>query len=131
MVQLVPLDDLVDDRIELRLLGLVDDVGAVLADHRPVCRNDDDVEAVDLVKLLCLGHGRTGHAGQLFVLAEVVLHGDGGDRLLLLLDLDAFLRLDRLVQSVRPAAAWHGAARELVDDDYLRVLDQVVAVTQE
>ena len=37
--------------------------------------------------------------------AEVVLEGDRGERLVLALDLDAFLRLDGLVQSVAPAAA--------------------------
>ena len=130
-VQLVHLHDLVDHSLELRLLGLVDDVGAVRAHHRAVRGDDDDVEAVDLVKLLRLGHSRTGHPGQLFVLSEVVLHGDRGDGLLLLLDLHAFLRLDRLVQPVRPAAPGHRAAGELVDDDDLRVLDEVVAVAQE
>ena len=91
-------------------------------------RDDDDVELVDLVELLRLGHGRTGHAGELVVHAEVVLQGDRrvGDRLLL--DLDAFLGLDRLVQAVRPAPAEHQAAGEVVDDDHLAVLDDVVAV---
>src|SRR3712207_7970471 len=33
-----------DDGLELGLLGLVDDVGAVLADHRPVRRDRDDAQ---------------------------------------------------------------------------------------
>src|SRR5579859_5480600 len=41
---LVHLDDLVDHGLELRLLGLVDDVRVVLADHVAVCWDDHDVE---------------------------------------------------------------------------------------
>jgi hypothetical protein len=52
-----------------------------------------------------------GHARQLLVLAEVVLEGDGGERLVLALDLHLLLGLDGLVQPVAPAAAGHQAAR--------------------
>ena len=40
----------------------------------------------------------------------------------------ALLRLDRLVQALRPAAALHDPAGELVDDLHLAVLDDVVDV---
>ena len=53
---------------------------------------------------------------ELRVHAEVVLERDGRERLVLVLDLHAFLGLDRLVQTVGPAAAGHQAAGELVDD---------------
>ena len=89
---------------------------------------DDDVELVDLVELVGLGVGGAGHAGQLLVEAEVVLERDRRQRLVLFLDLDVLLGLDRLVQAVRPAAARHHAAGELVDDEDLAVLDQVVDV---
>ena len=65
---------------------------------------------------------------QLAVHAEVVLEGDRGQRLVLALDLHAFLGLDRLVQAVAPAPARHQAAGELVDDDHLAVLHHVVLV---
>ena len=65
---------------------------------------------------------------ELLVHAEEVLEGDGRERLVLALDLHAFLGLDRLVQAVAPAAARHQAAGELVDDDDLAVLDHVVDV---
>ena len=89
---------------------------------------DHHVELVDLPELGRLGVGGAGHAGELLVHAEVVLEGDRGEGLVLALDLHPFLRLDRLVQAVRPAAARHHAAGELVDDDDLAVLDQVVDV---
>ena len=55
----------------------------------------------------------------------------GRERLVLALDLDLLLGLDRLVQAVAPAAAGHQAAGELVDDDDLAVLDHVVDVALE
>ena len=103
---------------ELLLLGAVDDVRVFLADHRPVGGNHDHVEVVDLLEFRRFGFRRTGHAGQLLVHAEIVLEGDGGERLVLALDLDAFLGFDGLVQAVGPAAAGHQAAGELVDDDH-------------
>ena len=124
------LRDLVDNCVELRLLGLVDHVRVVGPHHRPVGRDHDHLEAVDLVELLGLGDGGAGHAGQLVVEPEVVLEGDRRQRLLLLLDLQAFLGLDRLVEAVRPAPARHRAAGELVDDHHLAIDDQVVAVAQ-
>ena len=75
-----------------------------------------------------LGLGRAGHAGELVVHAEVVLQGDRGEGLVLLLDLHALLGLDRLVQALGPAPALEDAAGELVDDLHLAVLDDVVLV---
>ena len=43
----------------------------------------------------------------------------------------ALLRLDRLVQPVRPAPARHLPAGELIDDDDLAVLDDVLLVLVE
>ena len=124
-------DDLGDDRVPLLLLGAVDEIGILDAPQRPVRRDDDDVEVVDLGELLGLGVGRAGHAGQLLVLAEVVLEGDGRERLVLALDLHLLLGLDRLVQAVAPAPARHQPAGELVDDDDLAVLHHVVHVALE
>ncbi len=124
----VALGDVLDDRVELRLLGLVDDVRVVLADHRAVRRDGDHADVVDLVELRGLGLRRTGHAGQLVVEAEEVLQGDGGERLVLLLDLDALLRLDGLVHALVVAAPVQHAASELVDDQDLTVVDDVVLV---
>ena len=99
-----------------------------LADHRHVGRDADDLELVDLVELLRLGHRRAGHAGELVVQPEVVLERDRGHRHALALDAQALLGLDRLVQALAPAPARHLPAGELVDDDDLVVLDDVVAV---
>ena len=124
-------DDLVDDRLELRVLGPVDDVGVVVARDVAVCRDDDDVESVDVAELALLGLRRTGHARQLLVQPEIVLEGDRRERLVLAAHVEAFLGLDRLMDAVGVAAAVHQAAGELVDDDDLAVLDDVLLVVVE
>ena len=120
--------DVVDDRAVLA--GAVEEhhVGMVLAHHRAVGRDHHHFQAVDVLELVGFGIRRAGHAGQLLVHAEQVLEGDRGERLVLALDRHAFLRLDRLVQAVGPAAARQGAAGELVDDDDFAVADDVVDV---
>ena len=120
--------DVLEDGLELVLLGQEHEVRHVLADHRLVRRDHHHFEAVDLLEFERLGVGRAGHAGQLRVQPEVVLEGDRGDRLVLLADLHAFLRLDRLMQAVRPAASRHGAAGELIDDDDLALAHDVLDV---
>ena len=104
------------------------EIRVVLADHRLVRRDHDHLEAVDLLELERLGVRRAGHARQLGIQPEIILEGDRGDRLVLLADLDALLRLDRLVQAVRPAASRHGAAGELIDDDDLALAHDVLDV---
>ena len=120
--------DLVDDGLVLLALGAVDDVGVVEPPQRLVGGDADHVELVDLPELGGLGHGRAGHAADLVVELEEVLQGDRGQRLVLFLDPDAFLGLDRLVQPVAPVPARHQPAGELVDDDHLLALDDVVHV---
>jgi hypothetical protein len=121
-------DDVVDDGVELGVLGLIDEVRLVGAGDRPVRRDLDHLEVVDLLELTGLGHRRAGHATELVVLPEVVLQRDRGQRLVLLLDPDALLGLDGLVQSFGVAAALEDAPGELVDDLHLAVVDEVVDV---
>ena len=97
--------DVARDGGELAFLRLEDEILLVLARDVDVRRDLDDVQVVDLDELLLLRLRRTGHAGELVVEAEVVLQRDRRERLVLLLDADALLRLDRLVQALAPAAA--------------------------
>src|SRR5918992_5327801 len=128
LADLVELLDLARDRRPLTVLGLVDLVVVVDPDHRPVGRDVDDLELVDLHELGGLGQGRAGHARELVVPAEVVLVGDRGDRLVLLLDRHALLGLDGLVEALGPAPALQDATGELVDDLHLAVDHRVVDV---
>ncbi len=126
--RLVPGLDLRGHGVPLAVLGLVDLVVAVVADHRLVRRDLDDLELVDLHELGGLGDGRPGHARELLVAAEVVLVGDGGDGLALLLDRHPLLGLDGLMQALGPAPPLEDAAGELVDDLDLAVDHGVVDV---
>src|SRR6266545_11277 len=114
---LVALLDVADDRLELPLLRLEDKVVLVVALDGDVGRDLDHVQVVDLDELLLLGLGRTGHAGELLVEAEVVLEGDRRERDVLLLDLHALLDLAVLDHVVDVA---------LVERLGLEPLDQVV-----
>ncbi len=96
-----------------------------------MCGNDNHVEVVDLREFPRLGLGRTGHACELVVEPEIVLERDGRQRLVLVLDLDVFLGLDGLVETVAPAPARHEPAREFVHDQDLAVLDHIVHVAVE
>ena len=131
LAALVAVADVVEDGVVLFLVGLEDLIVLVLADHGLVGRDDDRFEPVDFLEFVRFRVGRAGHAGQLLVHAEVVLEGDRGQRLVLVLDLHAFLGFDGLVQAVRPAAADHQAAGEFVDDDHFAVLDHVLLVAEE
>jgi hypothetical protein len=117
-----------DDRREFFFFRPEDDVGVILADHRPVGRHDVDVQIVDLGELSRFRVGRAGHAGQLLVHTEVVLEGDGGQGLVLVGDLDAFFGFHGLVQPVAPPAARHQPAGKLIDDDDFAVLDHIVDI---
>ena len=128
LAQLVALDDVLDHRVELRLLGLEDEVALVRADHLHVGGNGDDRQGIGRRELPGLGLGRAGHARQLLVHAEVVLEGHRGPGVVLLLDGHALLRLDRLVETVGPPPTLQRAAGELVDDLHLAAGDEVVLV---
>ena len=128
---LVALLDVLEHGVVLRFLRLEDVVVLVVAGDVDVRRDLGDVQVVDLDELLLLGLRRARHARELLVEAEVVLEGDRRHRDVLLLDRHALLGLDRLVQALRPAAALHDAARELVDDLHLAVVDDVVDVALE
>ena len=126
--RIVFLHDAVDDGFELFFFGAVDDVGIFFADQRAIRRNHDDIEVVDLCEFGGFGFRGAGHAGELLVHAEIILKGDGGERLVFALDLDAFFGFDGLVQAVGPAAAGHLASGKFVDDDDFAVFHDVVDV---
>ena len=93
--------------------------------HRPVRRDDVDVQLVDVVELGRLGVGRSGHARKFVIEPEIILDRDRGQGLGFAVDLDPFLGLDRLVQTIAPTAARHFTAGEFIDDDDLVFLDHV------
>ena len=91
--------DLVGNGPELLPFRPENDVGEILPDHRAVGGELDDFEPVDLLEFFRFGGGRTCHARQFAVHPEVVLEGDGRQRLVLAPDLHPLLRFDGLVKT--------------------------------
>ena len=89
--------DVTDDSLEFGGLGAINQVTHVLAHHGSMRGDDGDFEVVDFGEFFPLGVSGTGHAAQLFVHAEEVLVGDGGQGDVFLAHAHAFFGLDRLV----------------------------------
>ena len=124
------LDQLVD-RVVFLAQGPIDLIVLVVAHHRIVGRHVDHFELVNFREFGGFGHRRAGHARKFRVQAEIVLEGDRGQRLVLVLDLRVFFRLERLMQPFGEAPAFHHPTSEFIDDDHLVVFDDVVAVALE
>ena len=92
--------DLVANCVELGLFVDVDNVVFVRPDDRPICRNDDNIEIVDLPELFGLGLGGSRHAGDLVVHPEEVMKGYRREGTIPLGDLYPFFRLDGLVKAL-------------------------------
>ncbi len=131
LAALVAVADVGNDGCVLFVGRTEDLVVEILAQHRLVGRDDHRFQTVDLLEFVGFGIGRAGHAGQLAVHAEVVLEGDRGQRLVLVLDGHAFLGFDGLMQAIGPAATGHQATGEFVDDDDFAVLHHVLLVLEE
>ena len=85
--------DLLHHRPELARLGGVHHVVVVDPLQGHIGGHFHHVQVVDGLELLLLGLGGTRHARQLFIHAEIVLEGDGGQGLVFPLHLDPFLGL--------------------------------------
>mmetsp|Transcript_66563 Transcript_66563/g.156703 ORF Transcript_66563/g.156703 Transcript_66563/m.156703 type:complete len:401 (+) Transcript_66563:604-1806(+) len=103
----------------------IDLVVAIPALPHQVWWNDNRLELVDLLELLCLREGRASHATELVKEPEEALVRDTGQGDGLGLDLHILLSLDGLVESVTPSPALHNSARELVHDHDFTALHDV------
>ena len=123
--------DLGNDRLEFLFAGAINLVVFVDTLDRQVCRHLDDIEAVDVAEFFRFRRCRTRHAGQLFIHAEIILEGDGGQRLVFRLDLHLFLGFESLVLTFGITTARHHATGKFVNDDDFVVADDVVLVAGE
>ncbi len=127
----VAFDDLAHDRLFLRFFGSVNTVAHIVALHGKVGGDLHDVERIDRAEFAFFGFRRTRHTRKLFVKSEVILEGNGRVGLILLAHLDAFFRLDGLMQAVGVAAPDHKTTRKFVDDDDFAVVDDIFLVERE
>ena len=126
---LVDTNRFIHDGLELFLLRLINRIIEVDTLYRLVGRDTDDIHVIDVTELLLLGLCGTGHAGLLIKLVKEVLEGDRREGLRLTLDVHMLLRLDRLMETIAVTTARHDTSGELVDDEYLIILDHVVLIT--
>ena len=120
--------NLIHNRLELLLLGLVYRSVEVHSLYRAVCRNLNNVHGVNISKLLLLGLCRTGHSGLLLELVKEILEGNGCKRSRLSLYLHMFLRFNRLMQSVRIPSSVHNTAGKLIDNQNLIILYDIIHI---
>jgi len=126
----VCLYDLLDNCVEFLFLCLIYSVIKILTDYRTVCRDHDNVHAVDITELFLLSLGCTGHAAFFRVLVKEVLECDRCKSSGLSLDVYMLLRLDGLVETVRVTTARHDTSCELIDDQDLIILDHIVLIAE-
>ena len=120
--------DLHQDGVVFLVRRAVNLVILIVTDARQIGRNREHIQSVNICEFLGFRGGGSRHAGEFVVQPEIVLERDRGEGLVLLLDGDAFLGFQGLVQSLGITPSLHHAAGELVDDDDLVVLDDVVSV---
>ena len=109
-------------------LGAVNAVVHIDAGNRTIRRNHHHIEFVDIPKLTRFRLGRTGHTREFIVHTEIILQGDGSKRLRCTFYLHVFLGFYGLVQTIRPAAAFHNTARLLIYDLHLVVHHHIIHI---
>ena len=111
--------NLIADSVKLTSDIFVNLVVVINTDNGLVCRNFDNVERVNLPELVLLGHRRTRHTGELLVQSKEILKSDSREGFALVVDFNAFLSLDSLMQTLIIAASEHQSAGKFIDDNNL------------
>ena len=120
--------DLFGNRIVF-IVGIeINQIVAVNAGNGTVCRNDNDVNAVNFGKLFGFRFGGSRHTGDFFVKTEVILKGNGRQRPIAFSDGDVFFRFNGLVQSFGITSADQNASGKLVNNFHLSVLNHVINI---
>ncbi len=120
--------DFVCDSSKLPVHRFEDQVRHIVSNDRLVRRNRYDVHVVDVTELFFLRLRCTGHSGKLRIHPEEVLVRDRRKGHGFALNLDAFLRFDRLVQTFRITTTFHDTTCELVDDHDFVFANHIVDV---
>lgn len=111
--------------------GDIDFVIRIPPRHRQIGGDFHHIELIDFGEFIGLGHRRAGHAGQFGIEAEIILEGDGSERLVFRLNFDPLFRLQRLMETIGIAAAIHHTASEFVDNHDFAATHDIFHVTLE
>ncbi len=96
----VTLRDFADDCHLFSLFRLVNFIALINTTDRLVCRNNDNVKRIYGTEFTFLRLCRTRHTRKLFIETEIILERNGRKSFILLANFNAFLRFDRLMQTV-------------------------------
>ncbi len=120
--------DLFHNCPELFPFGLIDHIRIVCSDHVFVGRDDHYVQIIDLGKLRSFSVGGSGHAGEFFIHAKIVLKSNGGESLIFLLHPHTLLGFQCLVQTITVTTARHKAASKFIHDNDLTIFDHIIHI---
>ena len=120
--------NLLTDGLELELFIIVDQIRKIFSNDRLVGRDNHNIEAVDLEELRSFGICGTGHTADFIVHPEEVLVCDCGESLVLSKDLDFFLCLNCLMETLAVAPAVEYTAGEFINNLYLSFDDHIVYI---
>ena len=95
---------------------------------RAVCWHFHNAKPIDRHEFFGLGRGRTRHAAELVIQAEIILEGDRSHCDVLGLDLAAFLGFNRLVQTIRHPPPGHHTARKFINQHHFVIANNIVLV---
>ncbi len=98
------------------------------SNHRQVCRNCNNIQVINLVKLGLLGLGRTSHTTEFLVHFEEVLESDSSNSQQFVLDLQPLFCLNSLMQTVTISTPLHNTTCELVNNQNLAITNDIVAL---
>ena len=99
LTTLMTVTQLFDYRFVFLFRSPVDDIIVIDTLDRAVRWNVEHAQTIRVHELVGFCVSRTGHAREFLIEAEIVLVGDGRERLVFRLDRDAFFGFDRLVQT--------------------------------
>ncbi|MNW53969.1 hypothetical protein D3C74_315500 [compost metagenome] len=99
--------DFLYNSFKLAILTLVYNVRHIDTLVRAVSRHLQHFETINFLEFFFLGFRCTGHTCQFAIHPEIVLERNSRERHALVLNLNSFLRFDRLMQTVTIAATRH------------------------
>ena len=116
------------DRSVFPAFRLINGIRQIDADFRLIRRNLHDIHAVNFDEFLLFRLRRPRHARQFVVHTEIILERNCRKRLAFPLDLQPFLRFNRLMKPIGITTPMHETTRKFIDDDDFPIFHDIVLV---
>ena len=126
---LITFNDFINNCMEFTLFSTVNLVIVIYSFNRFVCRNSNNIELIDFLEFIFLGHSSTGHTWKLAVQTEEILERNCSKRLRLTSNLYAFLSFNSLMQTIIETTSEHKTACKFINNDNFTVFNNVVNIS--